>query len=39
MDTYLSTKMAAKLKIEKRGMKFKKNVLLWNYWANLNGFI
>jgi hypothetical protein len=28
MDTYLSTKMAAKLKIEKRGMKFKKNVLL-----------
>ena len=22
-------------KLEKRGMKFKKN-LLWNYWANLN---
>ena len=32
----LSTKMAAKLKIEKGGMKFKKNLLLWNYWANLN---
>ena len=23
-------------KFEKRGMKFKKNLLLWNYWANLN---
>ena len=23
-------------KLEKRGMKFKKNLLLWNYWANLN---
>ena len=22
--------------LEKRGMKFKKNLLLWNYWANLN---
>ena len=31
----LPSKMAAKLKIEKRGMKLKKN-LLWNYWANLN---
>ena len=32
----LPTKMAAKLKIEKRGMIFLKNLLLWNYWANLN---
>ena len=31
-----STKMAAKLEIEKGGMKFKKNVFLWNNWANLN---
>ena len=31
----LPTKMATKLKIEKRGMKLKK-LLLWNYWANLN---
>ena len=23
-------------KLEKRGMKFFKNLLLWNYWANLN---
>ena len=23
-------------KLEKRGMKFKKNLLLWNYWANLH---
>jgi hypothetical protein len=23
-------------KLEKRGMKFKKNLFLWNYWANLN---
>ena len=23
-------------KLEKRGMKFLKNLLLWNYWANLN---
>ena len=23
-------------KLEKRGMKFKKNLLLWNYWPNLN---
>ena len=23
-------------KLKKRGMKFKKNLLLWNYWANLN---
>ena len=23
-------------KLEKGGMKFKKNLLLWNYWANLN---
>ena len=30
------TKMFAKLKIEKGGMKFKKNLLLWNYWVNLN---
>jgi hypothetical protein len=30
----LPTKMAAKLKIEKRGMKLKKSLLLWNYWAN-----
>jgi hypothetical protein len=22
--------------LEKRGMKLKKNILLWNYWANLN---
>jgi hypothetical protein len=28
--------MAAKLKIEKGGMKFKKNLLLGNYQANLN---
>jgi hypothetical protein len=27
---------AAKLKIEKGGMKLKKNLLLWNYLANLN---
>ena len=32
----LPTKMSAKLKIEKRGKKLKKNLLLWNYWANLN---
>jgi hypothetical protein len=32
----LPTKMATKLKIEKRGMKFLQNLLLWNYWANLN---
>jgi hypothetical protein len=33
----LSTKMATKLKIEKWGDEInKKNVLLWNYWANLN---
>ena len=32
----LPTKMDAKLKIEKRGMKLKQNLLLWNYWANLN---
>ena len=30
----LPTKMAFKLKIEKRGMIFLN--LLWNYWANLN---
>ena len=30
------TKLAAKLKIEKGGMKFFLNLLLWNYWANLN---
>jgi hypothetical protein len=29
----LLTKMAAKLKIEKKGMKFLKHFLLWNYWA------
>jgi hypothetical protein len=23
-------------KLEKRGMKFLKNLLLWNYWTNLN---
>ena len=23
-------------KLKKRGIKFKKNLLLWNYWANLN---
>jgi hypothetical protein len=23
-------------KLEKRGTKLKKNLLLWNYWANLN---
>ena len=23
-------------KFEKRGMKLKKSLLLWNYWANLN---
>ena len=23
-------------KLEKRGMELKKNLLLWNYWANLN---
>ena len=22
--------------LKKGGMKFKKNLLLWNYWANLN---
>ena len=32
----LPTKLAAKLKIEKGGLKLKKNLLLWNYWANLN---
>ena len=32
----LPNKMAAKLKIEKMWMKFKKNLLLWNYRANLN---
>ena len=32
----LPTKMTTKLKIEKRGMIFLKNLLLWNYWANLN---
>ena len=33
----LPTKIAAKLKIEKGGMKVKKkNLLLWNYLANLN---
>ena len=32
----LPTKMATKLKIEKRGDGIKKNLLLWNYWANLN---
>ena len=32
----LPTKMAAKLKIERRGWGFKQNLLLWNYWANLN---
>ena len=32
----LPTKMAAKLKIEKGGMKYLKNLLLWNHWANLN---
>ena len=32
----LPTKMAAKLKIEKGRVKFKKNLLLWNYWPNLN---
>jgi hypothetical protein len=32
----LPTKMATKLKIEKRGMKFEKNLLLWNYWVDLN---
>jgi hypothetical protein len=32
----LPTKMTTKLKIEKRGMKLKKNLLLWNYWANLD---
>jgi hypothetical protein len=31
----LPTKMATKLKIEKRGDEILKN-LLWNYWANLN---
>ena len=35
--SWLPTKMAAKLKIEKKGgMKLKKILLLWNYWANLN---
>ena len=24
------------MQIKKKGMKFKKNLLLWNYWANLN---
>jgi hypothetical protein len=23
-------------KLQKGGMKFKKNLLLWNYWANFN---
>jgi hypothetical protein len=32
----LPIKMATKLKIEKRGVKFFKNLLLCNYWANLN---
>ena len=34
--SWLPTKMATKLKIEKRGWNLKKNLLLWNYWANLN---
>jgi hypothetical protein len=33
--SWLATKMAAKLKIEKRAMD-KQNLLLWNYWANVN---
>jgi hypothetical protein len=33
--SWLPTKMATKVKIEKRGIKLKKN-LLCNYWANLN---
>jgi hypothetical protein len=33
-----ATNMAAKLKIEKGGMKSEKNILLWNYWANLTKF-
>ena len=32
----LLTKMATKLKIEKRGGEIKKILLLCNYWANLN---
>ena len=24
------------MQIRKKGMKLKKNLLLWNYWANLN---
>ena len=32
----LPTKMAAKLKIGKKGVWNLKNLLLWNYWANLN---
>jgi hypothetical protein len=32
----LPTKMATKLNIEKRGMIFLKNLLWWDYWANLN---
>jgi hypothetical protein len=30
------TKMSAKLKIEKGGDEIKKNLPLWNHWANLN---
>ena len=32
----LPTKMPTKLKIEKMGDENLKNLLLWNYWANLN---
>ena len=32
----LPTKMTAKLKTEKREDEFKTNLLLWNYWADLN---
>jgi hypothetical protein len=34
--SWLPTKMATKLKIEKRGDQIKKNLLPWNYRANLN---
>jgi hypothetical protein len=27
---------SSNLELEKRGRKLKKNLLLWNYWANLN---
>ena len=35
-DLWTFTDFDRLCKLEKRGMKLKKNLLLWNYWANLN---